>query len=232
MKIIKKNQIIIFVIALMLVTAGYLNYTTGEGEDALATSGLADNAEVAEIGDAKLVSSNSLTNEESSSISSEKNNNISNNTVSSNVVKNEENQSKTNIVSNNVENGEKTVTTSTKNNDDYFTNSRLTRDTMYSQMIESYQKILNNTSVSADQKAISQTEIKKINDLKNSIMICENLIKTKGINDVVIFANDTSISVIIKTNGEEVTKEQAAQIQNIVAREMKAEIENIHISNK
>ena len=35
---------------------------------------------------------------------------------------------------------------------------------MYSQMIESYQKILNNTSVSADQKAISQTEIKKIND--------------------------------------------------------------------
>ncbi len=232
MKIIKKNQIIIFVIALMLVTAGYLNYTTGEGEDALATSGLADNAEVAEIGDAKLVSSNSLTNEESSSISSEKNNKISNNTVSSNVVKNEKNQSKTNIASNNVENGEKTVTTSTKNNDDYFTNSRLTRDTMYSQMIESYQKILNNTSVSADQKAISQTEIKKINDLKNSIMICENLIKTKGINDVVIFANDTSISVIIKTNGEEVTKEQAAQIQNIVAREMKAEIENIHISNK
>lgn len=232
MKIIKKNQIIIFVIALMLVTAGYLNYTTGEGEDALATSGLADNAEVAEIGDAKLVSSNSLTNEESSSISSEKNNNISNNTVSSNVVKNEENQSKTNIASNNVENGEKTVTTSTKNNDDYFTNSRLTRDTMYSQMIESYQKILNNTSVSADQKAISQTEIKKINDLKNSIMICENLIKTKGISDVIIFANDTSISVIIKTNGEEVTKEQAAQIQNIVAREMKAEIENIHISNK
>ncbi len=236
MKIIKKNQIIIFVIALMLVTAGYLNYTTGEGEDTLATSGLADNAEVAEIGDAKLVSSNSLTNEESSSISSEKNNNISNNTVSSNVVNNEENQSKTNIESNNVENGEKTVTTSTKNsnknNDDYFTNSRLTRDTMYSQMIESYQKILNNTSVSADQKAISQTEIKKINDLKNSIMICENLIKTKGISDVVIFANDTSISVIIKTNGEEVTKEQAAQIQNIVAREMKAEIENIHISNK
>ena len=236
MKIIKKNQIIIFVIALMLVTAGYLNYTTGEGEDTLATSGLADNAEVAEIGDAKLVSSNSLTNEESSSISSEKNNNISNNTVSSNVVNNEENQSKTNIASNNVENGQKTVTTSTKNsnknNDDYFTNSRLTRDTMYSQMIESYQKILNNTSVSADQKAISQTEIKKINDLKNSIMICENLIKTKGISDVVIFANDTSISVIIKTNGEEVTKEQAAQIQNIVAREMKAEIENIHISNK
>lgn len=236
MKIIKKNQIIIFVIALMLVTAGYLNYTTGEGEDTLATSGLADNAEVAEIGDAKLVSSNSLTNEESSSISSEKNNNISNNTVSSNVVNNEENQGKTNIESNNVENGEKTVTTSTKNsnknNDDYFTNSRLTRDTMYSQMIESYQKILNNTSVSADQKAISQTEIKKINDLKNSIMICENLIKTKGISDVVIFANDTSISVIIKTNGEEVTKEQAAQIQNIVAREMKAEIENIHISNK
>lgn len=128
-----------------------------------------------------------------------------------------------------------TVATSgtvTKETDEYFTNSRLTRDTMYSQMIESYQKILDNTSISADQKAISQTEIKKINDLKNSIMICENLIKTKGFKDVVIFVNDTSISVIIKADAEEITGEGAAQIQNIVAREMKAEIENIHISSK
>ena len=30
MKLFKKNQVIIYVIALMLVTAGYLNYTTNE----------------------------------------------------------------------------------------------------------------------------------------------------------------------------------------------------------
>mgnify|MGYP000644587214 CR=1 FL=1 len=220
MKIIKKNQIIIFVIALMLITAGYLNYTTGDGEDLVATSSLVDSEEVAGIGDAKLVSSNVVDDRESSS------NMVSDNTTTNTVTdeKSSVNSSENNTVA--------TSGTVTKETDEYFTNSRLTRDTMYSQMIESYQKILDNTSISADQKAISQTEIKKINDLKNSIMICENLIKTKGFKDVVIFVNDTSISVIIKADAEEITGEGAAQIQNIVAREMKAEIENIHISSK
>lgn len=232
MKIIKKNQIIIFVIALMLITAGYLNYTTGDGGDLVATSSLVDSEEVAGIGDAKLVSSNATENLPSSSTSSDTTNvSTSNNTTTSTVV-----NDKGNINNNDeISSKDKTVTTSATQsgqNDEYFTNSRLTRDTMYSQMIESYQKILDNTSVSADQKAISQTEIKKINDLKNSIMICENLIKTKGFKDVVIFVNDTSISVIIQADADEITGEGAAQIQNIVAREMKAEIQNIHISNK
>ncbi len=230
MKIIKKNQIVIFVIALMLITAGYLNYTTGDGEGLVATSSLVDSEEVAGIGDAKLVSSNAIEGQNSSSESSDNTNMVSGNGTTNTVT-----DEKSNADSSKSQNENKTVTTSgtvSKETDEYFTNSRLTRDTMYSQMIESYQKILDNNSISADQKAISQTEIKKINDLKNSIMICENLIKTKGFKDVVIFVNDISISVIIKADAEEITGEGAAQIQNIVAREMKAEIENIHISNK
>lgn len=230
MKIIKRNQIIIFVIALMLITAGYLNYTTGDGGDLIPTSSLIDSEEVAGIGDAKLVSSNAIESQDSSSEGLDNTNMASGNNTTNNVI-----EEKNNADSSKYQNENKTVTTSgtaSKETDEYFTNSRLTRDTMYSQMIESYQKILDNNSISADQKAISQTEIKKINDLKNSIMICENLIKTKGFKDVVIFVNDISISVIIKADAEEITGEGAAQIQNIVAREMKAEIENIHISNK
>ena len=101
---------------------------------------------------------------------------------------------------------------------------------MYSQMIESYQKILENDQISQDQKSIAQTEIKNINDIKNKIMICENLIKIKDIEDVIIFINDKSISVIVKI--KELKQEQIAQIQNIISREMNAEVENIHISNK
>lgn len=230
MKIIKRNQIIIFVIALMLITAGYLNYTTGDGGDLVATSSLVDSEKVAGIGDAKLVSSNAIEGQDSASESLDNTNMVSGNDTTNTVI-----DEKNNVNSSMSQNENKTVTTSgtvSKETDEYFTNSRLTRDTMYSQMIESYQKILDNNSISADQKAISQTEIKKINDLKNSIMICENLIKTKGFKDVVIFVNDISISVIIKADAEQITGEGAAQIQNIVAREMKAEIENIHISNK
>lgn len=213
MKILKKNQIIIFVIAFMLITAGYLNYTTGDENDLLATSSLMDSEEVAEVGDAKLVNSNSVVETEEGTIE----NNQSSQTANESVSDDETEALQASVAK-------------TTSKDTYFVTSKLGRDTMYSQMIESYEKILEKETISSEQKSISQTEIKKINELKNSIMITENLIKTKGFEDVVIFVNDTSVNVIVKA--EELTQEEAAQIQNIVARELKAEIDNIHISNK
>lgn len=211
MKILKKNQVIIFVIALMLVTAGYLNYTSNN-KDEIASTGIVDNEEIAGIGDAKLVSNNDVI-EAKEEI---------NNTINSVV----ENDSMNNTINNNTA----ISTSSTATKDNYFVTSRLGRDTMYSQMIESYQKILENANVPQEQKAIATQEISKINETKNAIMISENLIKTKGFEDVIMFVNDKSISIIVK--GENLEQDKIAQIQNIVARELKAEIENIHISNK
>lgn len=114
---------------------------------------------------------------------------------------------------------------------DYFSESRLERDKMYSQMIETYQKMIESREISTDQKGIAIEEINKIANQKNGILIAENLIKNKGFEDVVIFANDDSISVIVKSNIT-LSKEQIAQIQNIVSRELSAKVENINISNK
>ena len=61
-------------------------------------------------------------------------------------------------------------------------------------------------------------------------MIAENLIVAKGFEDVVIFSNEDSISVVVKSN--ELKQEQVAQIQNIVSRELNVPAEKIHISNK
>ena len=101
---------------------------------------------------------------------------------------------------------------------------------MYSQMIESYEKILNSSNSLETQKQTATQEITKINETKNKIMICENLIKTKGFENSVIFVNGDSISIIIGTS--EIKQEEVAQIQNIISREMGAQIENIHISTK
>ena len=62
-------------------------------------------------------------------------------------------------------------------------------------------------------------------------MVCENLISTKGFNNNIVFVNVESISVIIGSE-QELIKEQVAQIQNIISRELKANIDNIHISQK
>ena len=62
-KILKKNQIIIYIIALMLVTAGYLNFTTNTKNADIATSmqmESTDDMQLADIGDAQLVSSNDI----------------------------------------------------------------------------------------------------------------------------------------------------------------------------
>lgn len=202
-KVLKKNQIVIFVIALMLMAAGYLSYTTNE--------------QYGSIGDARLVSSNGIVEDQN---------------ITENIEQEITQQTTNNIeVENTKEESINTVNTNAKiTNDQYFSSSRLNRDTMYSQMIASYEKILESQTIPSDQKSIAQTEIKNINDLKNSIMICENLIKTKGFEDVIIFVNNDSINIIIKI--QELSQEQIAQIQNIVSRELKADILNIHISNK
>lgn len=210
-RILKKNQIVIFAIAIMLIAAGYMNYTTNE-KQILQTAVLADTEQFAELGDATLVSANAVKEENVNE------QNLSN-TEQQNVI--DEGEQKT---ENSVD------TNSTGINNEYFVESKLERDKMYSQMIESYQNILNNNQISEAQKEISENEIKNINNTKNAIMITENLIKNKGFEDVVIFVNGDSVNIIIKA--KELTEEQIAQVQNIVTRELKTEIENIHISNK
>ena len=220
MKVLKRNQIIIFVIALMLMAAGYLNYTASNGFIPASSSSditSEDIKEMAGIGDATLVSGNIVEENTQESISDT-------DTVT---------QETQNIVEevNTTQDNTNTVTTNTEaEKDDYFASSKLGRSTMYSQMIESYQKILENATISEAQKTIASQEIKKINDTQNAIMIAENLIQTKGFEDCVILVNDKSINIIVKA--EELKPEEIAQIQNIASRELKAEIEDIHISNK
>lgn len=123
-----------------------------------------------------------------------------------------------------------TAITNAETVDDYYTKSRLERENMYSQMIESYQKIIDKTNASESQKQSAQKEITKINEQKNAIMIAENLLKNKNFADVIIFINNESINVVVKT--KKLETEQVAKIQNIVTREFKANITNIHISTK
>lgn len=263
-KILKKNQVVISVIAIMLIAAGYMNYTTNV-KTTLDTAAFADSEKYGDLGDATLVSSSNVnettageTNgnqekDETKETTQQNENRENVNEQNQNEQKeevNSSNYSKENLLQNsekntngqkenNAESGENnsenTVQTSgnTSSNiagNQYFTESKLERDKMYSQMLESYQTILQNTTIPDSQKEISQNEIKKINETKNAIMITENLIKNKGFEDVIIFVNGESINVIIKAL--DLNQEQVAQIQNIVAREMKTEIENIHISKK
>lgn len=202
MKILKRNQLVILVISLMLVTAGYLNFTSNVAEQT------DEKQVVAELGDATLVSSNNIVYEEDqSSITEEVNQTPEEETMI------EENEA-----------------TETIKEDTYFTTSKLERENIYSQTLETYQEIYNNTNSTSEQKTLAMNEIANINKTRNSIMIAENLVLAKGFEDIVIFANTNSISVIVKA--ESLQPEQIAQIQNIVSRELSVGAELISISTK
>lgn len=226
MKFFKKNQIIIYVIALMLVVAGYLNYTTGSLDDtALVSSEVNEIASKSNIGDAQLVSGNiveDVSNETTDINTAEATNQVD--------LQDAANLTDTNSTSNTAENQNTVSTNSVAVSDDYFKTSKLERDTMYSQMIETYEKVINSENSLETQRQSATEEITKINNLKNSIMICENLIGTKGFENNVIFVNGNSVTAIIGTT--ELSQEDVAQIQNIISRELNASIENIHIAIK
>ena len=210
--ILKKNQVVIYVIALMLVTAGYLNYTTSTAEQVSAQTAMEmdsnDDMQMADIGDATLVSSNDVVTNTTDSNTTNGTTNTTENTTNL-----EEN---TNASTNSsTDNNTTTQTNATVTSDEYFTKSKLERDTMYSQMIESYENVLNSNNALETQKQSATEEIKKINDIKNSIMICENLISTKGFANNIVFVNGDSVSAIIGVN--ELKQEEVAQIQNIIS---------------
>lgn len=201
MRFINKNELTVLVIALMLVTAGYLDYIGKNDTKETAVTEIVSNEignleteentneEIAKIGDAKLVNDNII--EEKQEIEDENKKELE---------------------------------------EYYFVTSKLERANMYSQTIENYQKILENQNVSEEQRAIATQEITKANQTQNSIIIAENLLLAKGFDKSIVFVNDQSISVII--GKEMLEQEEIAQIQNIISRELKSDVSNIHISTK
>lgn len=245
-KIMKKNQVVILALALMLMTAGYLNYTNNHENENMLLAGLGDaqlvSANVAD-GNAlttnEVVESNSEATDSNEQTQIESNENELNNVQGideQNALNGTSEESANNVDANapttNQQNANQADTTQETSNqasyDDYFTRSKLERETMYSQMLETYTGILENEKISSEQKDIAENEIKNINDTKNAIMVVENLFETKGFENAIVFVNNPSVNVVIKA--KELTTEQVAQVQNIVQRELKTEIENIHIT--
>lgn len=249
--IVKKNQLTLFVLSLMLVTAGYMNYTNNLkkikkarlGDSTFVSTNIAktyDNEESSEEHDEQQIEKN-LSNDIETSNSQNSLNTIetSNSKNNSNTIETVDNQNNSNTMetSKSISTEENENTAKKDNNqenqsditDNYFASTRLERDKSYSQMLETYTNILKDGNVPSDQKTIASNEIKKINDRKNQITTIENLLKGKEIEDSVIMINDNSIDVIVKSNND-LSKSVVAQIENIVSRELNADIEDIHIT--
>lgn len=203
--VIKKKEVLIGILALFLMVIGFMSYNPNQENEYGKIADVGNYSE--RLGDATLVSSNSIENEINGEDTNENNN------VVQNQIKNETNE-----------------TTETVSQTNYFLQAKMDRNNTYSETIEIYEKMLESSNITSDQKAIAQSEITNITNEKKAIQTAENLIKMKGIEDVVIFKNVAGVSVIVKS--DVLLQEQVAQIQNIIEREFQIEGKNISITNK
>lgn len=112
---------------------------------------------------------------------------------------------------------------------EYFSSNRIARNNSYAEQLETYENILKDSSISDEQKTFAQNEIKRINDEKNAVIISENLIKLKGIEEVSVLINKGSVNVVVLDSS--LGEAKVAQIQNIIQNELGVEAENIHINS-
>ncbi len=215
----KIKEVGLLVTAVILIGVGYTNFSKNSS-NTISTSSTNN------IGDVQLVSSSSAI------VENDTNNTVQTSSLVSNGEFAEPQEENTAVVStstsiNNVNASNNSVLGSSNNS---FSELKMERNQMLSKNLETYQKIVDSDTISSEQKAIAIQEIEKINNLRNSISVSEELIKLKGFEDVVIYSSNDKISVIVRI--ADLSDSQVAQIQNIVSKEFNTDISNITISNK
>ena len=233
----KIKEVSLVGLSIILVGIGYVNFAN---KDDLVVETYAKSTN--SLGDVELVNSNAILvenddvnnnnmklagniNDINSNTLLEENGEVDNdNNEMMQVSKNEnlvEEKTENKVESNNIP-----VSTTVEN----FSEIKLNRDIMYDEILETYQKIIDSTTISNEQKSIAVKEVENITKQKSSISVAEELIKLKGFEDVVILVNDDNVNVIIRI--AHLTKAEVVQIQNIVMKELNVTAENISISTK
>lgn len=119
------------------------------------------------------------------------------------------------------------VATSEKSSEKYFEETRLSRQKSRDEALDVLKKTLKNAKISEEEKKDATEKLSSIvQDITTETDI-ENLVKAKGFTDCVAFINDGKITVAVKVAGNELTKQNVAQIRDIVLNKTTINSQNI-----
>lgn len=212
-KTVRKNQIVITALVVMVALAGYLSLTEKE-ELAVTTSNQSvEDAAVADISDEDIVldGDGNLNGVSSSAVSG---------SAGSEAVIN------TNVASK--ENAGEAVLVSTTVAGNYFDEAKLSREQTRAKNKETLTGIVNNANVSAEKKDKAMNEIMKMTTISEKETATENMLAAKGFSEAIVTISDESVDVVI--NAENLTEQQIAQIADIVKRKTECDPGQIVIS--
>ena len=224
-KIFKKNQIIITALAIMIVVAGYLNFTGQE----ISTSGLISQRHTENVSDEAAEKETAAPDDETKDTSEEAadaevSEDISEEDLEAadyqvsddgDIVASEENPGEAVMVSNSL-------------SSDYFASAKLSREQNRAKNKETLMEIINNKEIASKDKKEAVSEVAALTKVSEQENAAEMMLEAKGFTDAVVSISDGTADVVV--NVSELTEKDMAQIEDIVRRKTDVAAENIVIT--
>ena len=215
-RLFRKNQIIITSLAIMIVIAGYLNFTADQTkpvkQEAAAETAekiREENIQAEEAAAGAEADITSFPDEDLASVSAEAESTADTETPEGEKV------------------GE-AVLTSSASAGAFSASAKLNREQVRSKNEASLLEIINNTDISEDMKADAIASMNRMTDRAEKELDAELLLEAKGFKDSVVSINDDSVDVIV--GAAEITDEQKAQIEDSVTRKTERNVSDIVIT--
>ncbi len=203
MMVFKRKQIVVLSLVLMLVVAGYLQYSYKKSSVSV------DGKDNDKLGEAVYVDNDYSTLSEDKEAAGDK-------SKSEDKDKKDDKSSKTQSAS--------------KEASDFFAQSKLDKEVTRGKNTDSLKSITEDVNASKEAKNNAFDQMTKISDNSDKEMRIETLVKKQGYNDVIaLFGDDGSVDIVVESPN--LTSAQTAQIYDIVSRQANVEIGKIHIRN-
>ena len=228
-RILKKNQVVLTLLAVMIAVAGYLNYTAdGKMQNAQMTSqdgnglhGLS--GELLEISDEDILAENkalSAALQETFEGSEERDGQeVANQAEGDHSASGQESDGE-NVQDTGKDTPGTAVLTSGTTVLDYVAGVQLSREQTRAKSKESLMEIIDNTNLDEDQKQAAIETMLHLTAIAEKETAAESLLAAKGFENSVVYINDKSVDVVICRTA--LTDAERAQIEDIVKR--KAEV--------
>lgn len=217
-KLLRKNQIIITGLVVMVAMAGYLSMTERDELSMTTENEVVHDEEVADISDEDIVldggdSASGVSVAAAQADDSQTQEKVTED--SSGELASRENAGEAVLVSNTV----------TKN---YFEEAKLSREQTRAKNKDTLTQLVNNENATDAQKQKAMNEIMNMTDVSEKETATENLLAAKGFNEAVVTILDDSVDVVV--NAQELTEQQIAQIEDVVKRKIECAADKIVIS--
>lgn len=244
-KVIKKNQIIVTVLAIMIAVAGYLNYTDSkvdkEAQEANAETTYSDADTYYDLDDL-LTSSDDIESLDGEEESDESKDTDMGDTEDAAVSPNDTGEDVTDVDStddisdsqadSSDGEGDETpgtaVLTSVSTDNTFVLEAKINREQTRSKNKESLLEVINSENISDDLKTDAVSAMVKLTETTELENTIETLLEAKGFEDVIVTISDDSVDVILDMT--DISDDRRAQIEEVVKRKTELSADSIVIT--